>query len=89
VRLVWEVREEVVSIAKEAEAVARRDGQRARDGSGLPKASWAWFAGLGVVAALRVVQPETALLLAVAHLVERHVHNQELDQFVAGLGEGI
>ena len=90
VRFARQARHAVLSIEKDAEAVARGDGrQPARGRSGLTNVSWAWFAGLGVVGALRVVQPETALLLAVAHVIERHVHNQEVDELVGGLGEGI
>jgi len=89
VRLLGEIRDEAVGIARDAEVLARGESRPRQGRPALRPVSWGWFAGLGVVTALRVVQPEVAALLAVAHLVERNVHNQEIDEFVGGASEGI
>jgi hypothetical protein len=45
----------------------------------------AWYLGLGVMAALEVIDWELALLIGIGHLIADNVHNRA----IAGLAKGV
>ena len=85
-------RDEVVSIWRDARQVAHKGTEQGGDASGPPKADhvyFAWYAGLGGMAALRFIEWRLAAVIAAAHTVERYGHRQRVREFVEGLDEGI
>ncbi len=49
------------------------------------RGSLAWYAGLGAMTALEVIEWPVALLVAAGHALSTHAHNPELHE----LGEGV
>jgi len=47
-----------------------------------------WYAGLGAMAAMELVEWPVALLIAGTHFVENHSHNRDIKELADGLDSG-
>lgn len=69
------------------------DATRGRsDAKALPSADQvylAWYAGLGVMGALRLIEWRLAALIAAVHTVERYGHRRRVQEFFEGLETGL
>ncbi len=45
----------------------------------------AWYAGIGAMAAVELVEWPVALLIAGTHFIERHTRNRDLEQLAEGI----
>ncbi len=45
----------------------------------------AWYAGIGAMAAVELVEWPVALLIAGTHFIERHTHNRDLQELAEGV----
>ena len=92
-------RTEVVTFWEEARSMSKSWGSsEAADGidpqiaEGQPSADkvyLAWYAGLGVMGALRLIEWRLAAVIAAAHTVERYGHRQRLAEFIEGMDSGL
>jgi hypothetical protein len=82
---------EAHGIWDDARAVTRRAraGEDGTQSLSANEMSIAWYIGLAAMAALRVVNWRTALLVAAAHTVERSVHNRAIAELVEGVEAGL
>lgn len=91
--------DELASIWYDARALSAAQRDTSDDGAGdqpaavpTPSADQvylAWYAGLGLMGALRLIEWRLAALIAVAHTVERYGHRQRVREFVEGLDAGL
>ncbi len=47
-----------------------------------------WYAGIGVMAAVELVEWPITLLLAGTHFVENHSHSRDMQELAEGIDEG-
>ena len=80
-------RGEVAGIWREARETKNKTSQ-----SGPPSANtfyFAYYAGLGTIAAFRLIEWRLAAVIAAAHTVERYGHRRRVQEFVEGLDSGV
>jgi hypothetical protein len=91
VTLAARARGEAHSIWQDARAVSR--GGRREDDHPRPltanEISIAWYLGLALAVAMRLINWRTALLVAIAHAVERSAHNRAVAELVEGIEAGL
>ena len=52
------------------------------------RAGLIWYAGVGAMTALELIEWPIALLIAGTHFVENHVHNRDVQQLAEGIDAG-
>jgi hypothetical protein len=96
--VVGRVRDEAGGIWRDARAVAGRpaaEAGRPAAEAGLPEMSsservyFAWYGGLGLMAALRLIEWRLAAVIAAAHTIERYGRRERLRELAGGLGAGL
>jgi hypothetical protein len=87
--LAGRARSEAEGIWDEAHRLARGTAPEERSTDGLHRDPlWGWYAGLGAMAAIGLIQWPMACVITAAHEIERHTHNQMVDELVEGISSG-
>jgi len=47
-----------------------------------------WYAGLGTMAAVEIIEWPVAVLIAGTHFIESHTRNRDIQQLADGIGSG-
>jgi hypothetical protein len=48
----------------------------------------AWFAGIGAMAAMQLIEWPVAVLITGTHFIENHAHNRNIQELADGIGSG-
>jgi hypothetical protein len=88
---VGRARDEAGGIWRDAWAVAGHPHveMRAPDVSSSERVYFAWYGGLGLMAALRLIEWRLAAVIAAAHTVERYGRRERVRELAGGLSAGL